>query len=259
MAKASENTTNHLLETLAQLLIPNGIYRVQRNGLATYPNELPDNSKDVVEELYQTFEQIWEDTYDNNPYAFMTNGQRINGENSELTFHFNPLEGMIYINYNIQSEDPNMDAIGYPLTIPMTKTLRDRPLTDSLLFLEALGQKEHIDCFYSGNILYYKKEYPVVSIVWNRIKDSLMREVETGYKRTSISEDEWQAWKIGLDKNEMIVNVKDANVMNMPSISVYGDDAKVDGKEYATQATIGLIEAAFMFRHDRYTAFSELI
>lgn len=253
------NILYQLLETLAQIAIPEGIYRIQRNELASYPKPIPEASRDTIDMLYNQFEQTWIDTYDTNPYAVLTNGRLITGDNSELTFHLNPLERICYVNYNIQSANNEVDAIGYPLSIPMTNPISDRPLIDNMLYLEALGKKENIACFYTGNILYYEKDYPIIPAVWKQIKQQLANQLEEGYRLDVITDNEWAKWSNGLEHNEMIVNLHDPNVMDMPSISVYGEDVDQEDEPYATQATLGLVDAAFLFRHKQYKPFAKLL
>lgn len=242
-----------LITALAERLIPKGIYRIQREGLSLYP-DAPMSSHDraIVQILYQQFEAVWEDTYTDNPYNVLTNGIFVKGKNSELTFHVNPLEQVIYANYNIEQE--GTEAIGYPISIIATvKT--ERPLISNILYFEALGAMENVNTFYDSTVDYYAKQYPQVVNVWAHLKQSLYTELSRGFDQDLMTKDELDIWTQGLQQNEVVLHVVDEQACQFPTVSIFSDNYTIDDRNYKSKASASLMEGAFMFRYDRYTPF----
>lgn len=243
-----------LITAIAEFLVPRGIYRVRRENFAVFPDlPLLPHEEDVIKMWYTHFEATWADTYADNPYNFMTNGRVLEGVDSELTFHLNTMESVLYVSYGILNAD-GVTTFSYPLTL-RANIKSENVLIDAVLYFEAIGDIEQETAFYDSNVYQLDNKYPMTVLIWKELTTAIDNELQFTYKQDMITKEERDIWRNGIAANHFILNVRDRDSFDLPTISIYSNEQAIDGKDYDVRANITLMEAAFQFRYETYQPF----
>lgn len=246
------------LKTMIRMMVGMNIYRIQRDGEGLYPPfKIPEADKSALSVMYSQFEEVWRDTYEDNPYAIFTGGQVVEGINSEITIHVNNLENIVNVTYSILTEEGHI-PITYPMQVKMQVVI-NHPLTSGVLYIEAIGEREDIETVHEGTIVHLSRKYPALPKMWNHVKSGLRMQMKQAQNMEWIDDEQYHQWNEAIEEQRLMLYIHDEEAMNFPSVVMYSGELEQDGRNVQNRATATLMEPAFTFRHDKYEPFETII
>ena len=249
----AETNPLRILQTMAELAIEKGVYRLQRNDQQHYPNVHMDGSeKAILNLLYKQFEEVWQYTYDLNPYSFLTDGRCVKGPNSEVTIYHNPQTNLLHISYTIAARN-GAEGFSYPIAIPTEIQTKD-PQVESVLYLESWAQHLGVDHFYDDNVRYWEKDLPEISTKWTQLKNIVRDRLTDSAQNGNMPPKVWDDIQQLLKHPSITVAVSDDESGGYPCVTLHSNDQA----DVAQSINILMAGPEFVFRHDRYAPFMDL-
>lgn len=258
MKDATKQDPFDALKTLIRTMIPYNIYRIQRGGKGLYPPyDLLEADREPLSMMYKQFEKTWVESYEENPYAIISNGQAVTGVNSEITIHVNNVENIVNVTYSIQTAEDQL-PITYPIQLEMQVKI-DHPLTNGILYMETISEIENLETIHEGTIIRLSPKYTALPQMWNDIRKGMKQHMQHAYVEQWIEKNEYNYWDKAIADRRLMLYVRDEEALNFPSVVIFSGELAQDGRNVRNRATATLMEPAFTFRHDRYEPFETIV
>jgi len=255
------------LSIVVKTMLSAGTYRIQREPFTLYPETNGTDKTDpglatregLLKSVYRLFEMDWVESFDSNPYRFLTQNQIDYGINSEFALSFDPFRSVAYIDYSIQPEDPAHPVITFPITqtIPMSAgdiATIGNPMERALKDLISRADDQHFDEVNEQTIALLSETHPSTKQVWFTFKEQLIMQLSQVDFSTLFGNSEW---KESIYQNHVVITMTDENHQGYPSISIFDGDPVIQNRNELNRADMVVPSPMFSFSRVEYEPFTD--